>query len=716
MSETTLRCLLRLLARLLFRIRLEGDLSQFDKARLLIVANHESFLDGILLGLFLPVNPVFVVHTEIARNRFFQLVLSLADYLTVDPANPMAMKKIVRLVESGRPVVIFPEGRITVTGSLMKVYDGPAFVAAKTGATVIPVRLDGPARSYFSRVSGRYPKRLLPKVSISVQPATQVAMPAGGRAKERRRQAGERLRRIMQEMMFRSRPVQTLYSALLDTASVFGWRRRIMEDIRGGEHSYLDLLKTSLALGRLASRHTEPGENVGVLLPNLASTFGLLFGLSGRGRVPALLNYTAGADGMRSACAAAGVKTVFTSRAFLEKAKLAWVPEALNNVRTLYLEDLKEQIHFVDRLAVGLGLLTPRLLACPAKPDDPAVVLFTSGSEGRPKGVVLSHRAILSNIAQILAVVDFTVEDKVLNALPVFHSFGLTVGGLLPILAGANLFLYPSPLHYRVIPEIVYDRNCTVLLGTGTFLGHYARQAHPYDFYRLRHVVSGAEKLMETVRSLWFEKFGIRILDGYGATETAPVLAVNTPMAYRTGTVGQLLPAVEARLVAVPGITQGGVPHVRGPNLMLGYYRFENPGIIEPPCSELGKGWYDTGDVVDIDTDGFVTISGRVKRFAKVAGEMVSLEAVERLAVSVSPACQHGSIARPDAQKGEAVVLCTTDPDLSTECLALAARKCGFPEIAVPRCIVRLENLPLLGTGKVDYLTLREIALKATAG
>jgi len=709
MPKPILRPLLKTLASLLFRVRLEGDLNQFRQDKLVIVANHESFLDGLLLGLFLPVDPVFVVHTGIAQHWLFSRFLGLSEYLTIDPANPMAMKKILRLVESGRPVVIFPEGRLTVTGSLMKVYEGPAFVAAKTGATVIPVRLDGPARSYFSRVSGRYPRRLLPKVSISIQPATSLPMPHAEQAKERRRMAGDRLRHIMQDMMFRSRPVQTLFSALVDAAAVFGPRRPLLEDIQGGERSYRDLIKMALGLGRLTARHTSAGQNVGVLLPNLASTFGLVFGLASRGRIPAMLNYTAGAEGLRSACTAAGIATLFSSRAFLEKAKLDWVPEALPGVAIHYLEDLKEQLDWRDRAWIALHLLAPRLAEERVKPDDPAVVLFTSGSEGRPKGVVLSHRAILSNVAQILAVIDFTVEDKMLNALPVFHSFGLTAGGLLPILAGAKLFLYPSPLHYRVIPEIVYDRNCTVLLGTSTFLGNYAKFAHPYDFYRLRHVVSGAEKLAETVRNLWFEKFGIRILDGYGATETAPVLAVNTPMAYRTGTVGQLLPAVEAQLQPVPGIERGGILHVRGPNVMLGYYRYEHPGLIEHTHSELGAGWYETGDVVDISADGYVSILGRVKRFAKVAGEMVSLEAAERLVAGISPNHLHAVVARPDPKKGEALLLCTTDKALSVDKLVQTARETGFPELATPREIKLMKELPLLGTGKTDYVSLKRI-------
>jgi len=709
MPKPVLRRVLKILATLLFRVRLEGDLNQFQQDKLVIVANHESFLDGLLLGLFLPVDPVFVVHTGIAQHWLFRRFLGLSEYLTIDPSNPMAMKKILRLVESGRPVVIFPEGRLTVTGSLMKVYEGPAFVAAKTGATVIPVRLDGPARSHFSRVSGRYPKRLLPKVSISIQPATVLPMPRAEQAKERRHLAGDRLRHIMQDMMFRSRPVQTLFSALVDVAAIYGGRRSLLEDIQGGERSFRDLVKMALGLGRLTARHTAAGQNVGVLLPNLASTFGLIFGLSSRGRVPAMLNYTAGAEGLRSACTAAGIGTVFSSRSFLEKAKLEWVPQALPGVAFHYLEDLKEALDWRDRAWIALHLLAPRLAEERVKPDDPAVVLFTSGSEGRPKGVVLSHRAILSNVAQILAVIDFTVEDKMLNALPVFHSFGLTAGGLLPILAGAKLFLYPSPLHYRVIPEIVYDRNCTVLLGTSTFLGNYARFAHPYDFYRLRHVVSGAEKLAETVRSVWFEKFGIRILDGYGATETAPVLAVNTPMAYRTGTVGQLLPAVEARLQPVPGIDRGGILHVRGPNVMLGYYRYERPGVIEHTQSQYGAGWYETGDVVDISADGYVTILGRVKRFAKVAGEMVSLEAAERLVAGVSPDHHHAVVARPDPKKGEALLLVTTDRRLDADRLLQAARAAGFPELAVPRDVRLLGEMPLLGTGKTDYMAVLKL-------
>jgi acyl-[acyl-carrier-protein]-phospholipid O-acyltransferase/long-chain-fatty-acid--[acyl-carrier-protein] ligase len=712
--RTIIRAVLRAAARVLFRVRVRGDSGDFNVERLLIVANHESFLDGLLLGLFLPVDPVFVVHTGIVANPWFRLILRGVDHLAVDPTSPMAMKRVVRLIESGRPVVIFPEGRITVTGSLMKVYDGPAFVAAKTGATIVPVRLDGPARSYFSRLSGRYPRRLLPRVTLTVLPSTRIEMAKEGTAKVRRHAAGEAMRKLMQEMLFASRPQQTLFSALCDAIAIHGRRRRLVEDMRQIEYSYQDLLKMALMLGRLVVRQAGPtraGERIGVLLPNLAATIGVLFGLSALRWVPAMLNYTAGVDALQTACTAAEIRTVVTSRAFVEQAKLAEVLTQLQGVRILYLEDLRAAASLADKLwLIAYAQWFPRWVDRSGSPEEAAVVLFTSGSEGKPKGVVLPHRAILANIAQVRAVVDFSVDDKFLNALPVFHSFGLTAGTLLPVLTGCNLFLYPSPLHYRVIPEIAYDRNCTVLFGTSTFLGNYAKSAHPYDFYRLRYIVAGAEKLAEPVRDLWFEKFGLRIFEGYGATETAPVLAVNTPMAYRSGTVGQFLPGIEYRLVPVPGIAQGGLLHVRGPNVMAGYLRVEEPGHLQAPASELGAGWYATGDVVEVDAEGFVRIVGRVKRFAKIAGEMVSLEVVEKLAAAASPGASHAVAVQPDAQKGEALVLFTTDRGLGRETLQASAKQSGVAELAVPRKIVALDALPLLGTGKIDYVSLTRMA------
>ena len=511
---------------------------------------------------------------------------------------------------------------------------------------------------------------------------------------------------------FSSPAGETLFSALVAACRRFGRHRPDQwQDQKPASYGYGDLLKMALALGRLTSKTTRPGEHVGVLMPNLAATAGLMIGLSAFGRVPCLLNYTAGTGGMQNACQAARIGSVITSRVFLAKAELTDQVKALRDVRILYLEDLRKDFGLIDKLwLMGFALWFPRAAVPRGDPEAPAVVLFTSGSEGKPKGVVLSHRALLANVAQVMASIPIGPAETVLNALPMFHSFGLTVGTLLPLVSGARLVLYTSPLHFKVIPELVRQQRCTVLFGTSTFLSHYARHAGAEDLKTLKYVIAGAEKLADPVRQTWHDRFGIHILEGYGATETAPVLSVNLPADNRPGTVGPLLPGVEARILPVPGIERGGELHVRGPNLLSGYYRFDAPGQLEPPNSAAGPGWYCTGDVVDLDADGRLVIQGRLKRFAKVAGEMISLEVVEAMARAASAEAQHAATCIADPGRGESIILFTTDPNLTREQLAAAAKTLGQPEIALPRRLRVVESLPVLGTGKVDYVSLKHMA------
>ena len=709
MGRVVLKSLLCAVLRPLFRVRVSGDAREFVNERTLIVANHESFLDGLLLATFLPVDAVFVVHSQLKSSLLFRWALRLVPHLAVDSANPLAMKLICRLVETGRPVVIFPEGRLTITGSLMKVYDGAGFVAAKTGATVVPVRIEGAGRSYFGRLAGVYPLKLLPKIRIAIQPRREIHMPRLPSAKARRRRAGELMRRILLDMLVATRPQRTLFQAFLDAKATFGAGYRLVEDVRLKEESYGSLQRMAAALARLLNKRTAVAENVGILMPNSAPTLGLILGLTATGRVPALLNYTAGADGLRAACTAAQIRLIVASRVFLEKARLLPVVAGLDKVQICYLEDLKDTVSLFDKLVILLYRLVPRLMSVERRPEDPAIVLFTSGSEGTPKGVVHTHASLLSNVAQVRAVADFSPLDKFMVALPIFHSFGLAAGVIMPLVSGCKVFLYPSPLHYRIIPELVYDRNCTVLFGTSTFLANYGKHAHPYDFGRLRYVVAGAERLSDEVRLLWIEKFGIRVLEGYGVTECAPVIAVNVPMACRIGAVGQFLPGMEYWLERIPGIDSGGVLHVRGPNVMKGYLLYDRPGVIEP-SKALRDGWYCTGDIVEVDADDFVHIRGRVKRFAKIAGEMISLEVVEKIAAAAAPGFAHAAASRADAAKGEALVLFTTAPSLSRDALLTAAKALGAPELAVPRLVRTLSEIPLLGTGKTDYVRLKQMA------
>jgi len=705
-----LKTLAKLVLKMFFRVEVRLLWKGQPPERLIVMANHQSFLDPFLVGCFLPFEMTWLVHSTIAAKWHFRQFLRFVPHLVVDAANPLAMKSIVHLVEAGKRVCIFPEGRITVTGSLMKVYDGLAFLQSKTGAELLPVIIDGAVHSRVSRMKPPYPTVPRPKVRVTIYPPVRLPEPDGQTGRQRRRAASDQIRQMLEDRWFRAQPESTLFESFLKAADLFGREAELIEDIRFQPASYGDVLKGALALGRLVSRLAKEGETVGVLMPNAAPTVMLLLGMFGSRRVPAMLNYTAGVEGMQSACEVAAIRTVLTSRTFLEKARLTEKVGRLRDVRLIYLEDLRKEFSLIDKLWLILyALRRPRACIRRARPEDPAVVLFTSGSEGKPKGVVLSHGSILANIAQIRAVIEFSNRDKFLVALPLFHSFGLTAGALIPLVTGAKLFLYPSPLHFRMVPEMCYDRDCTVIFGTGTFLANYARRAHPQDFYSVRYALAGAEKLADSVRQTWQERFGIRILEGYGVTEFSPVVAVNTPYFNRAGTVGKMVPGIEWRLEPVPGIESGAKLHVRGPNQMLGYLLEDKPGVIQQPESWAGEGWYDTGDIVEID-DGYLRIVGRAKRFAKVAGEMVSLERVEQIAAIAAPGRAHAASAVASERRGETIVLFSEEASLRREHLLAAARESGAAEVTVPRMVVYIDKIPRLGSGKCDYVTLAEMA------
>ena len=700
----------RALLRLAYRVEVSG-LEHYRGAgeRVLIAPNHTSFLDAALLTLFLPDRLTFAVNTRVARAWWLRPLLKLVEFFPVDPANPYSLKSLIRFLQQDRRAVIFPEGRITVTGALMKIYHGPGLVADRSGALLLPVRIDGAQFTPFSRLRGRVRLRWFPKITLTILPPRRLSIPEEVRGRARRKLAGEQLADLMTEMMFvTSNWHRTIFQAVLDARRIHGGDHLIIEDIERKPLGYRQLVARSFILSRAVRQASRPGDYVGVLLPNAVATVIVFLALHLCRRTPAMLNYTVGAQGMGSACRIARITTVYTSRRFVTAAKLDKTVERLQqDVKVIFLEDLRGAITAWDKLA---GLVNGffaraayRRLGRGARPDDPAVVLFTSGSEGAPKGVVLSHANILSNCEQIAARVPFSAQDVILNALPLFHSFGLMAGSVLPLVSGMRVFFYPSPLHYRIVPEVAYDINATVLFGTNTFLAGYARYAHPYDFYSVRYVFAGAEKLHEDTRRVWAERFGLRIFEGYGATETSPALSTNTPMDYRAGTVGRLFPGIEHKLLPVPGIDRGGRLVVRGPNVMKGYLLADRPGELVPPSHDLGDGWYDTGDIVDISAEGFVTILGRAKRFAKVGGEMVSLTAAEELATRMWPGALHAVVTLPDAQKGEQLVLVTTQSDASRAELLGHARGEGVGEIAVPKKIVVTKSMPLLGSGKIDY-------------
>jgi acyl-[acyl-carrier-protein]-phospholipid O-acyltransferase/long-chain-fatty-acid--[acyl-carrier-protein] ligase len=685
--------------------------------RAILAPNHVSLLDAPMLHAVLPSRSTFAIDTGMANTWWVKPFLKLVDAHPIDPTRPLGARSLINAVKAGEPLIIFPEGRVTVSGGLMKVYDGTAMVADKADAKVYPVRIDGPERSPFGYMrAGETRKSWFPRCTITILPPVKLEIDPALRGKARRQAAGAALQDVMVNAAVSTANIdQTLFSALAEAKATRDTGKPAVQDPLGTKLSYRKLILSAQVLGRCLAPMAPQGAAVGVLLPNSAGVAVTFFALQTIGRVPAMLNFSAGAKSLLAACAAAKVELILTSRAFIEKARLDDVLAQLAAVaRIVYLEDIRKEITFADKVA---GMLLGTREQVIRQAGDPAAVLFTSGSEGTPKGVVLSHRNILANAVQSLTRVTANGDDKVFNVLPVFHSFGLTAGLIMPLTAGIPVYLYPTPLHYRIVPELIYGTNATILFGTDTFLNGYARAAHPYDFHNVRLILAGAEAVKDRTRQIYMEKFGVRILEGYGVTETAPVLAINTPLANKTGTVGRLSPLMEARLEPVAGIDADapgqkvGRLLVRGPNVMLGYFRAEHPGVLEAPKD----GWHDTGDIVAIDAQGFIAIKGRAKRFAKIGGEMVSLAAVEAAAADIWPAVLSVVVALPDQRKGERLVLMTTDKAATRDAFQRYARAKGLPELMLPSEIQIVPAIPLLGSGKPDMVAALALAKERAA-
>jgi acyl-[acyl-carrier-protein]-phospholipid O-acyltransferase/long-chain-fatty-acid--[acyl-carrier-protein] ligase len=708
-----MKTLLRWLFRILYHFRAHNVAELDTCGPVLLLPNHVSWWDWLLVGLWLEEDWRFVTSSTTAEISWLhKRIMINRRTFPVDMASPFSVKRMAEYLRNGGRLVLFPEGRLSCTGSLMKLFDGTGFLIFKTRPKVITAYIRGGERLPFSRAPGR--KRWFPRLSVHFSGVLPPPDLEGFSATAARARLTDWLRDQMISQRFETE--MAFGPATLPEAIVEAARQRpqqvILQDATLQELTYRRLLVgADLLSAQWRSLLSHPERRVGVLLPNVNATPVTTLSLWATGKIPAILNYSLGTSSLVACARLAGLKQIITSRAFIRRAKLDLRPLQDAGIELIFLEDVRARITRPQRLlALFHQCVRPHLLTLNHQPstNDPAVILFTSGSEGDPKGVELTHRNLLANIRQMLSVIDLMDTDRIFNALPLFHSFGLTVGLLLPLVRGGYVLLYPSPLHYRVVPSAFYNLNCTVFFGTNTFLNGYARKAHPYDFRSLRYLFAGAENIQEATAALWMRKFGVRILEGYGATECSPCLSANLPMRPRHGSAGQFLPGIDHKLEPVEGVTDGGRLFVRGPNIMRGYLNAEANAKFQA----LG-GWYDTGDIVRIDPDGYVFILGRLKRFAKVSGEMVSLAAVEEAMAGAFP--QYGLrfavavVARPDAARGEKLIAVTNEPRLSLEEARAAIHARGLNNLAVPREIKVVHDLPLLGTGKVNHRELERI-------
>ena len=700
LPDTLIRSILQTILICLFRVRVK-NLECFEKAgnRVVIIANHTSLLDGLLMAAFMPERITFAINTEWAKKWWVRPFHSLVNLYALDPLNPMALRSLIALVKDGEKVMIFPEGRITVTGSLMKIYDGAAVIADKAGATLLPVRIKGADTSYFSYQKGLLVQHAFPRITLDIQMPVQLDVDKSLVGKARRQVLARQLYDVMTKMMYTTADIhQNVFNDLLHAANRYGWYRVAAEDTARKPQTFKQFILKSYVLAQAYQKYIDT-DKVGLFLPNALATVISFYALQKARKIPAMLNFSLGLTQLESCIKTVGLKVVVTSHQFVEKGHFESHMNLMNQmgVRVIYLEDFARKIGCGIKLRGYINYLQRKLSVVPA--NETAVILFTSGSEGMPKAIFLSHENLQANRYQLAAVLPFNTQDICFNALPIFHSFGLTVGMIVTLLSGIKTIYYPSPLHYRIIPELFYDTNATVICGTDSFMFGYGRVAHPYDFHALRYAIVGGERLKEVTAELWMHKFGVRILQGYGATETSPVIALNTPMYYQENCVGRVLPGIQYKLNKVKGVAEGGELVITGDNVMQGIMRPDNPLKLQ----KIHDKTYATGDIVQIDESGFVHICGRLKRFAKVAGEMVSLTAVEQILDKLYPNETQGVVTVPHDRKGEELVFITSHQGVNLPEVREFMRSCGVSELWIPKQIKYMKNPPKLGTGKFDY-------------
>jgi acyl-[acyl-carrier-protein]-phospholipid O-acyltransferase / long-chain-fatty-acid--[acyl-carrier-protein] ligase len=733
-----LRPLFWVATRVLYRIRQTGQENVPQTGPALLLSNHVTFIDWLLVWRACPRKVRFVAWAGWLKNPLFRWFLKATDSILINgEGGPKqivkSLQQITAALDAGQAICLFPEGALSRGGGVMLPFRRGferVLSSTKQPVPVIPICLSQLWGSIFSYAKGKvlwkWPQRIPYRVSV----AFGKPLPPTTTAPEVRLAIQE----LSAETAIRdSEFLRPVHRQFLRTAARFSnMRKTVWIDASAGkprEISYFKSLVGAMCIARWLKPRIGEAKNVGLWLPTSAGSALANIALNFLGRTTVNLNYTSGTDSIRSAVKQTGMKTIITSKRFLER-----MPLELDGVNIIHLEDAQAGITKWQRIraAVAVALLPGWFLEHVVlglgrhKLDDVATIIFSSGSTGEPKGVQLSHRNVASNTAAAVDHITLVPGDRLLGALPFFHSFGYTLILWLPLQIGASAVLYPDPRQAKEIGELSRTFRCTGLLSTATFLRFYLRRCQPEDFRTLRIIVCGAEKLPPTLAKEFEEKFGVLPMEGYGCTELSPTVAVDVPdvevkgvrqIRNKIGTVGHPIPGVACRIVdpdsnkpLPPG--SEGMLVVKGPNVMPGYL-----GKPELTAQVIRDGWYTTGDMAKIDDDGFITITGRLSRFAKVGGEMVPLEKVEEDMFAVLGTNDRllAVTAVPDEKRGERLVV------LHLASFTMAPREMGqklvergLPNLWVPgdRDYFKVDELPILGTGKLDLRRVKELALK----
>jgi len=731
LPDALLRLLLWIATHTLYRIHLEGRDNVPSKGGALLVPNHVSMVDAVLLIASIDRPIRFLMFKGSYDHPFVKPFAKIMGVIPISSQlRPREMIQSLRTatqaLKDGEVVCIFPEGQMTRIGQMLPFRRGMERIVKGIDVPVIPVNLGGVWGSIFSFDKGRFLWKLPRRIPYPVTVTFGMPMPSSTNA--------QAVRQAVQELgadayKFRKRYMRPLHRSFIQTARRHPFRFA-MADGRTPTVSFGGALSRTVFLARRLRPFWRDQQMVGILLP--PSVPGALVNMAAllMGKVPVNLNYTASNEVLASCAKQCELQTVVTSRAFLERVHVE--PPA----KTIMLEDLAESPRLGERVAAALipWLLPGRILEKAvgadhkATLDDTATIIFSSGSTGDPKGVVLSHYNIASNVEQLNQVFMLGRRDKILGILPFFHSFGFTGSLCLPTSIGMGVVYHPSPLDARAIGTLISQYKVTFLLATPTFLQNYMRRCSPEDFGSLQYVMAGAEKLPERVSLAFEDYFGIRPLEGYGCTECAPAVTVNTrdfraaqfrQVGAKRASIGHPLPGISVRIVdpvTMAPLPQGenGLLLVRGPNVMQGYL-----GRPEKTAEVLRDGWYNTGDIAAMDEDGFIRITDRLSRFSKIGGEMVPHIKVEDKLHEIAGATEQlfAVTAVPDDKKGERlIVVHTLPPDRLQDCVAQLL-KSDLPALWKPRTdqFVHVDSLPYLGTGKLDLRKLKEIALGASA-